>query len=93
MAHMIKNISAADVRFPSTEIAELKGAVSAVQVRGARLPEQVLVYSGAEAPRRTEAGRTWCVVLQRFASELCRLELTAIQHGALSLRHQIESVR
>jgi aryl-alcohol dehydrogenase-like predicted oxidoreductase len=50
MAHMLENIGAADVRFTSTEVAELNGAVSAVQIRGARLPEQVLVFSGVEAP-------------------------------------------
>ncbi len=50
MAHMLENSAAADVRFTSTEVAELNGAVSAVQVRGARLPEQVLVFSGVEAP-------------------------------------------
>ncbi len=50
MAHMLENIGAADVRFTSTELAELDGAVSAVQIRGARLPEQVLVFSEVEAP-------------------------------------------
>jgi len=40
------------VRFTPTELAELDGAVAAVQVRGARLPEQVLVFSGVEAPPR-----------------------------------------
>jgi aryl-alcohol dehydrogenase-like predicted oxidoreductase len=50
MAHMLENIGAADVRFTSTELAELNGAVSAVQIHGARLPEQVLVFSGVEAP-------------------------------------------
>jgi aryl-alcohol dehydrogenase-like predicted oxidoreductase len=50
MAHMHENIGAADVRFTSTELAELNGAVSAVKIRGARLPDQVLVFSGVEAP-------------------------------------------
>ena len=50
MAHMLENIGAPDVPFTSTELAELNGAVSAVQIRGARLPEQVLVFSGVEAP-------------------------------------------
>jgi aryl-alcohol dehydrogenase-like predicted oxidoreductase len=49
LAHLLENIGAADVRFTSSELAELNGAVSAVQVRGARLPEQVLVFSGVEA--------------------------------------------
>ncbi|MCP3138568.1 aldo/keto reductase [Pyxidicoccus xibeiensis] len=50
MAHMLENIGAADVRFTAAELAELNGAVSAVEIRGARLPEQVLVFSGVEAP-------------------------------------------
>ena len=50
MAHMLENSGAADVRFTSSELAELNGAVSAIQIRGARLPEQVQVYSGVEAP-------------------------------------------
>jgi aryl-alcohol dehydrogenase-like predicted oxidoreductase len=50
MAHMLENVGAADVRFTPTEVAELNGAVSAIQIRGARLPEQVQVFSGVEAP-------------------------------------------
>ncbi|NRD46417.1 aldo/keto reductase [Corallococcus exiguus] len=50
MAHMLENIGAAGVRFTPSELAELNGAVSAVEVRGARLPEQVQVFSGVEAP-------------------------------------------
>ncbi len=50
MPHMLENNGAADVRLTSSELAELNGAVSAVQIRGARLPDQVLVFSGVEAP-------------------------------------------
>jgi aryl-alcohol dehydrogenase-like predicted oxidoreductase len=50
MAHMLDNIGAADVRFTSSELAELNGAVSAIEISGARLPDQVLVFSGVEAP-------------------------------------------
>ncbi|RKH55546.1 aldo/keto reductase [Corallococcus llansteffanensis] len=50
LAHMLENLGAADVHFSSAELAELNGAVSAVEIRGARLPEQVLVFSGVEAP-------------------------------------------
>jgi aryl-alcohol dehydrogenase-like predicted oxidoreductase len=50
MAHMLDNVGAAEVRFTPSELAELNGAVSAVQVRGARLPDQVAVMSGVEAP-------------------------------------------
>ena len=50
MAHMTENIGADDVRFTSTELAELNASVRAIEVRGARLPAQVLVFSGVEAP-------------------------------------------
>jgi len=52
MAHILENAGAADVRFTSDELAELNTAVSAVQILGARLPEQVLVFSGVEAPQK-----------------------------------------
>jgi aryl-alcohol dehydrogenase-like predicted oxidoreductase len=50
MAHMVENTGAAAVRFTPAEITELNAAVKAIEVRGARLPEQVLVFSGVEAP-------------------------------------------
>jgi aryl-alcohol dehydrogenase-like predicted oxidoreductase len=50
MAHMVENTGAADVRFTSAEADELNAAVAAIEVRGARLPDQVLVFSGVEAP-------------------------------------------
>lgn len=50
MAHMLENVGAADLRFTSRELAELNGAVATVQIRGARLPDQVLAFSGVEAP-------------------------------------------
>ena len=50
MAHMIENTAAAGVRFTSSELAELNAALGAIEVRGARLPEQVLAFSGVEAP-------------------------------------------
>jgi aryl-alcohol dehydrogenase-like predicted oxidoreductase len=52
MAHMLDNIGAADVRFTPAELSELNRDVSAVDVRGARLPEQVQLFSGVEAPPR-----------------------------------------
>ena len=52
MAHMLENIGAAAIRWSSTELAELNAAVSAIQIQGARLPDQVLVFSGVEAPPR-----------------------------------------
>jgi aryl-alcohol dehydrogenase-like predicted oxidoreductase len=52
MAHMLENIGAASIRFTPSELAELNASVSAVQIRGARLPDQVLAFSGVEAPAR-----------------------------------------
>jgi aryl-alcohol dehydrogenase-like predicted oxidoreductase len=58
MAHMLQNIGAADVRFTSTELAELNASVRAIEVRGARLPDQVLVFSAWRPLRRSEFTRT-----------------------------------
>jgi aryl-alcohol dehydrogenase-like predicted oxidoreductase len=49
MAHMVENTDAAEVRFTSTELAELNASVWAIEIRGARLPDQVLALSGVEA--------------------------------------------
>ena len=50
MAHMLENIGAAAIEFTPSEIVELNAAVAAIKIRGARLPDAVLVYSGVEAP-------------------------------------------
>ena len=50
MAHMLDNIGASEVRFTPTELTELSASVSGIQIRGERLPAQVLVFSGVEAP-------------------------------------------
>ncbi|WP_024352790.1 aldo/keto reductase [Brevundimonas naejangsanensis] len=55
MAHMLENTGAAAIRFTPEEIAELNAAVAAIDVRGARLPESVLVFSEVEAPPRAGA--------------------------------------
>lgn len=52
MAHMLDNVGAASVVFTPAELEELNAAVAAIKVRGARLPEQVQVLSGVEAPLR-----------------------------------------
>jgi aryl-alcohol dehydrogenase-like predicted oxidoreductase len=52
MPHMLENIGAASIRFTPPELAELNTSVSAIQIRGARLPDAVLVFSGVEAPAR-----------------------------------------
>ena len=50
MDHMLENIGAAEVQFTPAEIADLNTAVRAIEVRGLRLPEGVLAFSGVEAP-------------------------------------------
>lgn len=50
MAHMLENIGAARIRFTTAEVSELNAAVSAIEVRGERLPAAVLAFSGVEAP-------------------------------------------
>jgi aryl-alcohol dehydrogenase-like predicted oxidoreductase len=50
MAHMLENIGAASIELTPSEVAELNAAVSSIEVRGARLPDSVLVFSGVEAP-------------------------------------------
>ncbi len=50
MPHMLENIGADAIRFTPSELTELNAAVAAIEVRGQRLPDQVLAYSGVEAP-------------------------------------------
>ncbi len=52
MAHMLDNRGADTVRFTPAELTELNSAVRAVEVKGQRLPEQVQVMSGVEAPAK-----------------------------------------
>ena len=49
MAHMRENSVAAAVRFTSAELAELTAEANAIEVRGARLPDNVLAFSEVEA--------------------------------------------
>jgi len=53
MAHMLENIGAADLRFTPAEVTELNRSVAGIQVRGARLPDAVQVFSGVEAPAKS----------------------------------------
>lgn len=53
MAHMLENTGAASIRFSAVELSELNKAVAAIQVRGARLPDAVQVFSGVEAKAKT----------------------------------------
>jgi aryl-alcohol dehydrogenase-like predicted oxidoreductase len=50
MAHMLQNIGADAIRFTASEVAEMSESVSAIEIRGERLPEAVLAFSGVEAP-------------------------------------------
>ncbi|MCC7371994.1 MAG: aldo/keto reductase [Chloroflexi bacterium] len=50
MSHLLQNVGAADVTFAPSELAQLNADASAIQIRGQRLPDQVLVFSGIEAP-------------------------------------------
>jgi aryl-alcohol dehydrogenase-like predicted oxidoreductase len=49
MAHMVENSGAAAIRFAPAELAELNSAVRSIEIRGQRLPDAVLVFSGVEA--------------------------------------------
>jgi aryl-alcohol dehydrogenase-like predicted oxidoreductase len=49
-AHVRQNVGAAAVSLTTSELAELNAAVCAIEVRGQRLPDAVLVHSGREAP-------------------------------------------
>ena len=53
MPHILENIGAADVRFTSAEVAELDAAVTAIKIKGARLPDAVQVFSAVEAPPKS----------------------------------------
>lgn len=50
MVHMLENNGATAIRFTQSELAELSRSVAAIQIRGARLPDAVQVYSDVEAP-------------------------------------------
>ena len=50
MQHMVENTGAAAVRFTPAELTELNSAVRSIEIKGQRLPDAVLVFSGVEAP-------------------------------------------
>lgn len=52
MQHMVENSGAAGVRFTPSEITDLNSAVRAIEVKGQRLPDAVLVFSSVEAPMK-----------------------------------------
>jgi hypothetical protein len=53
MAHMLENNGASGIQFTPAELTELNSAVRAIEVRGQRLPDPVLVFSGVEAPPKS----------------------------------------
>lgn len=53
MPHMLENLGAAKVSFTPEEIAALDAALDLIEIRGLRLPEAVLAFSGVEAPEPT----------------------------------------
>ena len=48
--HVIQNIGAASIQFSSDELSELNSSLSKIEIRGQRLPDGVLRFSGVEAP-------------------------------------------
>jgi aryl-alcohol dehydrogenase-like predicted oxidoreductase len=52
MQHIVENSGADSVKFTSSEIAELNSAVRAIEIKGQRLPDGVLVFSGVDAPEK-----------------------------------------
>jgi aryl-alcohol dehydrogenase-like predicted oxidoreductase len=50
MPHMLENIGAADVKFSSDELNEFNAELAKIEIKGARLPESVQVFSDVEAP-------------------------------------------
>jgi aryl-alcohol dehydrogenase-like predicted oxidoreductase len=52
MAHMLENIGADNLKFTVNEWIEFNKELDAIQIIGERLPPEVLVYSGVEAPMK-----------------------------------------
>lgn len=50
MSHMIENSAAGSIKFAHDEFAEFDSAVRAIEIKGQRLPDGVLAFSGVEAP-------------------------------------------
>lgn len=50
MAHMIENAEADQIRFTDSELTEFNAALSAIEIKGERLPKFVLDFSDVEAP-------------------------------------------
>ena len=57
MQHMLENSGSASVRFTANELTELNAAVKGIEVKGQRLPDAVLGFSGVEAPLKLTEDR------------------------------------
>jgi len=55
LEHMLENRGAALVRFTASELSDLNASVASIQVKGQRLPDGVLAFSGVEAPPKTKS--------------------------------------
>ncbi|MCU0374402.1 MAG: aldo/keto reductase [Chitinophagaceae bacterium] len=49
MEHMKQNSSSNTIKFTTDELTELNAAISAIEIKGQRLPDAVLAFSGVEA--------------------------------------------
>jgi aryl-alcohol dehydrogenase-like predicted oxidoreductase len=54
MPHLLENAGAAAVAFTPAEFAELNASLSGIKIHGLRLPQQVLEFSGVEAPPKSQ---------------------------------------
>lgn len=52
MSHMLQNSSAHNVHFTPSELIELNSSVRSIEIKGQRLPDRVLAFSGIEAPAK-----------------------------------------
>jgi aryl-alcohol dehydrogenase-like predicted oxidoreductase len=52
VAHMEQNVAAAAVTFTAEELDQINAQIEAVQIEGARLPDNVLEATGVEAPEK-----------------------------------------
>ena len=53
LEHMRENIAASRISFSPEELAQLTAQLDAVQIKGARLPEAVLQFSGVDTPAKS----------------------------------------
>jgi aryl-alcohol dehydrogenase-like predicted oxidoreductase len=54
MAHMLENTASTDVKFTADELQEFTKQLNAIEIKGQRLPDAVLVFSGVEAPLKKQ---------------------------------------